>query len=109
MFKLLKGDKNGNLKEIEKGKLKPDIFDKEGEMRDFFAKNGNLNKFFSSFHFLISERKVNSKSIADTIAFNPNNKTFAFFEYKLENEAKLNQIVNYKEKLSSDYKKKLFD
>ncbi|RHZ37008.1 hypothetical protein [endosymbiont GvMRE of Glomus versiforme] len=109
MFKLLKAVKSGNLKEIEKGKLKPNVFDKESEMRDFFAKNDNLNKFFSSFYFLISERKVNSKSIADTIAFNPNDRTFAFFEYKLESETKLKQIINYKENLSNNDKKKLFD
>ena len=107
MFKLLRLTEDKNLKEIEKGKLKANIFDKESEMQDFFAKNDNLNKVFSSYYYLINKRKVNSKSKADTVVFNPDNKSFAFLEYKLEDEIKLKQILNYKEELSNKDKKRL--
>ena len=99
MFKLLRLIENKNLKEIEKGKLKANIFEQESEMREFFTKNDNINKIFPSLYYLFSERKVNPKSIADTIVFNPNDKSFIIFEHKLNSEIKLKQIINYKNQI----------
>ncbi|CAJ0747236.1 3475_t:CDS:2 [Entrophospora sp. SA101] len=91
--------------EIEEVDLKPEIFSKEAEMRDFFAENDNLNKIFPSLHFLVKEYQVRKNSFFDTIAFNPNNKSFVIIEYKLENESdKLNQILKYIKSLNDSQK-----
>jgi hypothetical protein len=79
-------------------------------MRDFFAENDNLNKIFPSLHFLVKEYQVRKNSFFDTIAFNPNNKSFVIIEYKLENESdKLNQILKYIKSLNDSQKSELVE
>src|SRR5436305_8756677 len=112
MFKLLKLSKKSleESQEIGKVDLKPEIFANEAEMRDFFAENDNLNKIFPSLHFLVKEYQVRKNSFFDTIAFNPNNKSFVIIEYKLENESdKLNQILKYIKFLNDSQKSELVE
>jgi len=49
MIKLLKINRTKKtLSEIEEENIKPELFIKEKEMEDFFAKSDNLNKIFPS-------------------------------------------------------------
>ncbi|CAJ0634155.1 15235_t:CDS:2 [Entrophospora sp. SA101] len=96
--------------EIERVDLKPEIFANEAEMRDFFAEKDNLNKIFPSLFFLVKEYQIRKNSFFDTIAFNPNNKSFVIIEYKLENEGdKLKQILKYIKSLNDGQKSELVE
>lgn len=48
---------------MEEVNIKPEIFQKEKEMEDFFAENDNLNKIFPSWHFLTKQWPIGSDRI----------------------------------------------